>query len=307
MQDWIFGIDGGGTASRLRAESLNGTVLYRGSAGSTNLNSNSPESVEEQLRQLFENAYASGCVEKAGCVAGFLGSAGAGRPAEKSALARFIAGQVPETAKFRIGDDAEPALAGALGNVEGYILIAGTGSIALGRSVSGETCRAGGWGHWLGDEGSAFWIAFEAIKRGIRASEGREEATAITEEALLFFGKRGLQELIPCIYKNFDKPTIARFAVKVDELRIRGDRVAARIFDQAADALAKLVSSVYFRFNKKITNSRVALCGGLIEGNAFLRNLSAAAITRICPALPIADPVGDAQEGACLIARSMLA
>ncbi len=305
MKDWVFGIDGGGTSSRLRIESLDGTLLYEGSSGGTNLNSSNPESVREQLRILFECAYASGCAEKAGCVAGFIGSAGAGRQAEKSALARLIADNVPAGAKIRVGDDAEPALAGALGAVEGYILISGTGSIALGRGASGESFRSGGWGHWLGDEGSAFWIALEAIKRAIRASEGRGEATALAESALEFFGMAGYQELIPLMYGNFDKSAIARFSGKVEELRAAGDSVAGRIFQQAAAELALLASSVYSRFHDKISSRRIALCGGLLEGNIHLRNLVSSNLGRTCPEFDTVQTAGDAQTGACLLARAL--
>ena len=56
----------------------------------------------------------------------------------------------------------------AAGTPEGWGvgLIAGTGSIAVGRAPDGRTARAGGWGHLIGDEGSAYGVVLDALRLG---------------------------------------------------------------------------------------------------------------------------------------------
>jgi len=60
--------------------------------------------------------------------------------------------------------DVEAAYLGALGDRAGVLLLAGTGSMALGGNGRGRWARAGGWGPLLGDEGSAFWIGREWLR-----------------------------------------------------------------------------------------------------------------------------------------------
>ncbi len=317
---WVFGIDGGGTSSRLRAESLSGSLLYQGSGSSTNLNSSDALSVTGVLGQLVSGAFSAG-LDPASCRAGFIGSAGVDLEQDRTTMAALLADAFSGATllarplahagiaapAFAAGNDAEPALVGALDDLEGFLLIAGTGSIALGRARSGEQVRAGGWGHFLGDEGSAFWIAFEAVKRGLRASEGRDAPTALLESALLHFGLPDAPSLIPFTYWKFSKAAIASFAPRVAEAAAAGDALARDIMDQAATELAALVTSVHDRLAARMSNTRLALYGGLLEKNAWLNEQVTARISATRPGLTIVKPVGDAQTGACRLARALLA
>jgi N-acetylglucosamine kinase-like BadF-type ATPase len=73
--------------------------------------------------------------------------------------------------QVRVLSDAQAALLGALGGAPGILVLAGTGSIVLGRSPRGRWARAGGLGPLLGDEGSAFWLGREWLRATTRGED----------------------------------------------------------------------------------------------------------------------------------------
>jgi N-acetylglucosamine kinase-like BadF-type ATPase len=328
---WIFGIDGGGTSARLRVEGLGGGLLFYGEGGSTNIRSNSRVLVRSNLGELFTRALREAGLSPRDCLAGFAGSAGVDRPGDRLPFAALVgealagaapgglpagglpagfarpgASGLPERPLIAAGNDAEPALAGAIGDIEGLLLIAGTGSIAYGRTRGGLSARAGGWGHLLGDEGSAFTIAFEALKRGMRSYEGRDLPTGLLDAALGFFGLAEAADLVPLVYEGLDKTRVARFARVVGEYRDRGDALALAIFEEAAAELAALVASVDDRVGAGMARKRLAFRGGLIEGDAVLREAVAARIAALGRGIELVPAAADAATGACILARSLL-
>src|SRR5262245_22768018 len=69
-------------------------------------------------------------------------------------------------ARLLVLSDAEAAYHAALGDGPGVLLLAGTGSMALGCDARGHWVRAGGLGPLLGDEGSSFWVGREWLRTG---------------------------------------------------------------------------------------------------------------------------------------------
>jgi N-acetylglucosamine kinase-like BadF-type ATPase len=82
-------------------------------------------------------------------------------PGERAALRRRLR---PLVRRIEVISDVEAALLGGLGDRPGVLILAGTGSIVLGRDARGRRARAGGLGPLLGDEGSAFWLGREWLR-----------------------------------------------------------------------------------------------------------------------------------------------
>jgi N-acetylglucosamine kinase-like BadF-type ATPase len=147
---FCFGIDGGGTHSRIAIVNGAGVIIARFEAGSTNIYSVSTEQVVENLSALLVQALASCSLSKADLAAGCIGSAGLGRQGEHKIYRAFFDTLLGTGFPVKLCTDGEILLVGGLGRLEGYCLIAGTGSLALGRTANGELVRAGGHGYLLG-------------------------------------------------------------------------------------------------------------------------------------------------------------
>lgn len=117
--------------------------------------------------------------------------------------------------------DAEAAWHAALGGGSGVLILAGTGSIALGRDAQGRWARAGGLGPLLGDDGSAFWLAREWLRR--RGDDAHARRLARRADAVA---------------------RIAALAPYVLARARRGDRVAAAVTRAGQAALAGHVAEV---------------------------------------------------------------
>jgi N-acetylglucosamine kinase-like BadF-type ATPase len=96
------------------------------------------------------------------------GFAGAARPDSAAFYKEVLQSLIPD-AQVIIESDAFIASIGAIGIDPGILLIAGTGSIVIGRNKERNMFRVGGWGPYFGDEGSGFWIGREAIRAALRS------------------------------------------------------------------------------------------------------------------------------------------
>jgi len=133
---------------------------------------------------------------------------------------------------------------------EGIVLIAGTGSSCFHVKDGQCLARCGGWGHLLGDEGSAYWIALMAIKSVIDRLDNRSSQfvrnNRIFEEIKDYFQIGDAQELLPEFYTNFRKEKIAGFCERVAAIaRDEDDKCAKMIFAGAGRELARNVVAIH--------------------------------------------------------------
>ena len=169
-----------------------------------------------------------------------IGMAGARTEADKERLNRAVSRiwpAIPCTAT----NDLETALAAAPRGrraIPRVLVLSGTGSCCFGRSPDGRTAKVGGRGHVIGDRASACDIGLRALRSVIADLDHRGQMGplgAAILNALLF---TEAEQLIPWSVQA-GKSEIASLAVTVFAVAARGDSLAKRLLNEAAEMLAE--------------------------------------------------------------------
>ncbi len=303
----FVGIDGGGTRATALAVDGEGKQLARVEGVAGLVLPDRPEAGVDGLADLAARAVraaAGDAPADALCCA----LAGAGREAARAAVERGLAAR-HVALRVHVTTDAHAALVDAFGKGPGILLVAGTGSIAWGRSAHGRTARTGGWGVLLGDEGSGYALALAGLRAWLRAADGRGTATALAAllpDALGLAGDAdaAAAAVVPWA-AHADKAAIAALAPVVLEAAAAGDEVAGRLADEAAAALARHVAALHRRLGPWAAPVPVALSGGVIASGRTLRPRVETALGRLAIELEILPRRVDGARGAATLARAL--
>src|SRR2546430_6631479 len=161
--DYVLGFDGGGTKTECVLMDPVGKILARNFSGPSNPWRVGVESATREIEKAADLSLREALVARNAVVALGAGLAGTGKPELKEQMRASLARAFPGTA-VSIFTDLEIALAAA-GEGPVIVLVAGTGSAAIGRNAQGQIWRTGGQGPRFGDDGSAFDIGSRAVAR----------------------------------------------------------------------------------------------------------------------------------------------
>jgi len=265
--NFYLGFDGGGTKTECVLADADGSVLARAFTGPSN-----------PLRAGYMRAWFA-LSEAADCVLGrqklhaahiggiSAGLGGAGRSGVTRRATAFFEGGFPN-ARVRVTTDLDIAHEAAFGKGEGILLIAGTGSAALGRDSAGHQVRAGGQGPWYSDEGSAFDIGRRAFEAVVRADEGRGSATELSKHIFEFHQSTGWGLIRDSIAKNPDDIFPKTFPL-VAQLADKNDAVSRQILSDAAASLAGLAAAAANQLGWHDREAPIAKVGGLYGHSKF--------------------------------------
>lgn len=270
---YILGLDCGGTSSQALLTNKSGQVLGRGRGGPANYTVNGIEgvlaSVSQAIGESLQESQLDLVALKCQGVVLALGVSGASRDSDLVSLTQAF-----HQEGFRhviVQHDASIALLGALSGADGVVVIAGTGSIAYGIRDN-TTCRVGGWGYLLGDEGSAFCIALKALRRVMWGYDGRAPQDQTLEKAVLqYFEISQVQELIPVVYQApLNRGFIGGFSKSVTALANNGHILSRKILAQAGCELGRLALATIKELALTETQGRVGACGGVFAAGRWV-------------------------------------
>ncbi|MGB0036604.1 MAG: BadF/BadG/BcrA/BcrD ATPase family protein [Candidatus Acidiferrales bacterium] len=300
---YFLGFDGGGTKTDCVLADADGRIVAKAAGGPSNpLRSGYTKSwfslsdVADMVlsRQKIHAEHIRGI-----CA----GLGGAGRDGVARRITTFFERSYPN-AQVCVTTDLEVALEAVFGASEGMLLLAGTGSAALGRDINGRTARAGGRGPWISDEGSAFDIGRRAITAVVHLEEHRGPATTLSKRLLKWHECRDWDSLLERIAKNPDEIFPKTFPL-VAELADAGDVAAREILLAAAAALAELVSSVAGELGWRDREISIGKVGGMFGRSKYFDGAIAAQIEKVTPLARLISPKTTPAEAAVEMALRM--
>ncbi|HYR86601.1 MAG TPA: BadF/BadG/BcrA/BcrD ATPase family protein [Terriglobia bacterium] len=255
-----LGIDGGGSKTKFLLVDEYYNELSQVQSGPSNWLSVGADTARAAISEGVANLS-----EKPDVVcAGF---AGAARPESLTFYKEVLQSLLPG-ATIIIESDAFIASIGAIGIDPGVLLIAGTGSIVIGRDKDRSMFRVGGWGPYFGDEGSGFWIGREAVRAALRSkdSQGRPEFSDRVAQSL---GLKSIPEVVAAwATGKVGVPEIAGLFPEV--VSLYPAEPSNRILNEAASHLRSLVEVAAKRVG--VDDCRKSLSGS-VAAHPIMRQL----------------------------------
>ena len=258
----VLGIDAGGTKTVCLLADQSGSIVSEGRGAGANLQSSGELAVEKVLHEVMETAIGDRAITPSAIC---LGIAGVDRENDERTV-RAIMRRIGYKSRVLVVNDALIALVAGAEDSPGIVVIAGTGSIVYGRNASFDAARAGGWGHIIGDEGSGYWIGREALAAIMRAADGRGPATKLADDVLAHFGIADMSGVPRIVYdRELPRVSVAALGPIVQRASERGDAVAARILERAADELVLAARSVATKLEMRGDVFPFVLAGGVFR------------------------------------------
>lgn len=302
---YYIGIDGGGTKTKCILTDENLNTLFENIGGPSNFLVIGAEKVSETILDHITNC----CFAKnitPDLIAGIvLGTTGAGRKSDVEILEKQILKDSKEKNikinKLRIESDARIALEGAFSGKAGSILIAGTGSIMFGKDEEGVIHRIGGYGRYIGDEGSGYRIGRKGLNAVARAFDGRAKQTRISDLLQQEFSISSPEELITEVYRNnFNIPSVAPIVFDAAE---SGDVTAQRILEDEANELLAHLSAMKTKLNVSIL--KLSLIGSILTTPNYFSYLFNEMVVRKHNDIKIMEAEHSPEFGAVLMAKKL--
>ena len=260
--DYIIGVDAGGTKTEAIAYDIEGNALLKSLKGFGNLVNNKEQALNNIVASTKEIVEKLGSNDLKGLYLGVAGS-------EVGENTKIIRDKIKNKLSLDavVINDGELALKAMLKGENGILTIAGTGSIAFGINDN-KSARSGGWGHLLGDEGSGYKIAVDAIKIMIHEKDYNLEKCNLTKEIMNKLNIKSVDEIISFVYSS-TKDDIASISPLLSKLGDEGDEVARMILAREGLALGRTTESVYKKLGFK--KAYIGLVGGVIKNSKILR------------------------------------
>jgi glucosamine kinase len=298
--DLVLGFDGGGTKTECVLMDPAGKIMARSFSGPSNPYRVGVETATREIEKAADHCLQEARVGRHAIAAIGAGLAGTGDPKLKAGMRASLEKTFPGAA-VSIFTDLETALAAA-GEGPVIVLVAGTGSAAVGRNAQGQIWRTGGQGPRLGDDGSAFDIGSRAVARMMKERDQRGTDSVLGRNILQQLGYASWRDLQHRAAEQPDHVFPLVFPV-VAAAADAGDPAAREILQQAAGELSSLVHAVAEHSGQAGEKVTIVKTGGTVGRCVFFDAQLDAALKRVLPEAQIGGLRMSPAEAAARAAR----
>ena len=285
-------MEGGGTKTAWVLVERNGDdlqIIEQGKLPPSNFRLAAPE----RLRTIFSQLPNE--IDRAGV---FL--AGCGTEEDRTSLSRLCSEIWPK-AKITTGSDRDSGFAAALGQHDGIVVNAGSGSSVTGRRGD-HVEKAGGWGHILGDAGGGYFISVQALRLVLREYDLHRGEAQFAASILRALSLNNFDQLVRWA-QIADKMEIAMLAPVVCEAATNGDERVTEILEEGARALSEYTEAVATRLH--LLAPKVMLLGGLFQRDSIYTHTFKRKLKKILPDARVSTVDQPPELGAAWLAAEM--
>jgi N-acetylglucosamine kinase len=305
----FLGIDGGGTRTVAWLADDDGKLIGQAESGPSNPHKVGLRAAEREILKAFR-----ACLKVAGIP---LAAARVSRPRllrsvcagisgiDRRALHRPLLAWMRRTIParhYQLTSDAAIALAAAVRDAPGIVVIAGTGSIAFARDDQGKLLRAGGWGFPYDDQGSGYDLGRKAVGAALQAFDGRGPQTMLMERICRHLELGDITEIVS---RQLEPQQVAGLFPLVIESAREGDLVSSHLCDSAARDLADMAAALLKRAGWVRHPIPVVTTGGVFQSGALIRHAFVRQLRRIAPQARAEMLTRPPVEGAVWLARHL--
>ncbi|WP_028448672.1 BadF/BadG/BcrA/BcrD ATPase family protein [Chitinibacter tainanensis] len=250
--EYLIGVDGGGTGTRITIAKLDGVELVRAEAGASALGQGIDKAWANITAAIKDGFHKLGLgeVDFARCAVGF----GLSGVTVKAWADEFIA-KNPGFGRIIVETDGYSTLLGAHNGDYGAIIAIGTGSIGEAWLPSGERLEVGGWGFPTSDEGSGAYLGLKAINHVQRIMDGRRPLTDFGRKLLSITGDT--REQVFAWMGKMKQGECASLSPVVVEFG-QSDEVAKSFLLDAGQEIVNIASAL----RASAPELPIAICGG---------------------------------------------
>jgi N-acetylmuramic acid 6-phosphate etherase len=294
----ILGVEGGGTKTAW--------VLVEAAAGDGDSGwqlrgidqgklppSNFRLATPERLRAIFGELPKQ--IDRAGI---FL--AGCGTEEDRQSLSRLCR-EIWPGAAIVTGSDRESGFAAALGNGDGIVVNAGSGSSVTGKRGD-RVENAGGWGHVLGDAGGGYFLSIQALRLILREYDLHRGELQFAAKILRALGMNNYDELVRWA-QTADKMEVASLTPVVFEAAAAGEEQVMGIVEEGARVLCEYTEALASRLH--LLAPKVMLLGGLFHRDSIYTHAFRRRLKKNLPDARVANAERAPELGAAWLAAGM--